>query len=144
MLSAQANSGHCQDTDDAHCIMCGVAERLDRLRQQLTLHKQVAQECPILTPGVHQPVLRQREGVPEPNRDAAHPNAPQSLDELGRGLVLLVAVCVRRRSYDVMRTLVLFIALQRRTYRFQVPPDPQEPVRFQVFCALRLTVTISG
>jgi hypothetical protein len=24
MISAQANSGHCQDTDDAHCVVCGV------------------------------------------------------------------------------------------------------------------------
>jgi hypothetical protein len=24
MLSAQANGGHCQDTDDARCIVCGV------------------------------------------------------------------------------------------------------------------------
>jgi hypothetical protein len=43
-----------------------------------------------------------------------------------------------------MRTLVLFIALQRRTCRFQVPPDPWEPVRFQVFCVFRMTVIIPG
>jgi hypothetical protein len=28
VLSAQANGGHCQDTDDAHCIVCGVEEQL--------------------------------------------------------------------------------------------------------------------
>jgi hypothetical protein len=49
--------------EDGDAANTHAAERLNRLRQQLTLDMRVAQDSliEILTPSVHQPVLRQRE-----------------------------------------------------------------------------------
>jgi hypothetical protein len=54
----------------------------------------VAQSGPtiIFTKRVHQPILRQHDGMFPSTRHTAHADAPHRLDALGRGLILRVAM----------------------------------------------------
>jgi hypothetical protein len=43
MRSAQANGGHCQDTDDAHCIVCGKEQAAGTQNQPRTENQEQPQ-----------------------------------------------------------------------------------------------------